>query len=179
MNSKTVDEVCYLPSVKECLDSLSGSTLFTTLDLNSAYWQVPVALEDQRKTAFTTEDGKSEFKVMPFGAKGALGCFSRLIADVLQGLIGNGVTAYLDDIIVCGKTEDEHLNLLQAVLERLRCVGLTVKSTKVVPCRRRVKFLGHVVSSSGLEPDAEKVDVIKNWPRPETTKQLRQFFWTL
>ena len=175
LNSKTVDEVCYLPSVKECLDSLAGSVLFTTLDLNSAYWQVPMAPEDQKKTAFTTEDGKWEFRVMPFGAKGAPACFSRLIAEVLQGLIGYGVTAYLDDIIVGGKSEAEHLNLLQAVLERLRYAGLTVKSTKVVPCRRRIKFLGHVVSSSGLEPDEEKVEVIKNWPRPQTTKQLRQF----
>ena len=175
LNSKTVDEVCYLPSVKECLDSLAGSVLFTTLDLNSAYWQVPMAPEDQKKTAFTTEDGKWEFRVMPFGAKGAPACFSRLIAEVLQGLIGYGVTAYLDDIIVGGKSEAEHLNLLQAVLERLRYAGLTVKSTKVVPCRKRIKFLGHVVSSSGLEPDEEKVEVIKNWPRPQTTKQLRQF----
>ena len=175
LNSKTVDEVYYLPSVKECLDSLAGSSLFTTLDLNSAYWQVPMAPKDQKKTAFTTEDGKWEFRVMPFGAKGAPACFSRLIAEVLQGLIGNGVTAYLDDIIVGGNSESEHMNLLQAVLEKLRCAGLTVKSTKVVPCRRRIKFLGHVVSAAGLEPDEEKVEIIKSWPRPQTTKQLRQF----
>ena len=112
---------------------------------------------------------------MPFGAKGAPACFSRLIAEVLQGLIGYGVTAYLDDIIVGGKSEAEHLSLLQAVLERLRYAGLTVKSTKVVACRRCIKFLGHVVSSSGLEPDEEKVEVIRNWPRLQTTKQLRQF----
>ena len=94
---------------------------------------------------------------------------------MLRGLIGNSVTAYLDDIIVGGKTEDEHMRLLRAVLERLRSAGLTVKSTKVVPCRRKIRFLGHMVSSSGLEPDEEKVEVIRNWPRPQTTKQLRQF----
>ena len=69
LNKKTADEVVYLPSVKECLDSLAGSQLFTTLDLNSAYWQVPVAPEDRKKTAFVTEENKWEFMVMPFGAK--------------------------------------------------------------------------------------------------------------
>ena len=175
LNRKTVDEVVYLPSVKECLDSLAGSQLFTTLDLNSAYWQVPVAADDRKKTAFSTEEDKWEFLVMPFGAKGAPGCFTRLMSEVLRGLLGNGVTAYLDDIIVGGKTVPEHFALLQSVFERLRRAGLTVKSAKVVPCRRRIRFLGHMVSGSGLEPDAQKVEAIRKWPRPETTKEVRQF----
>ena len=175
LNRKTVDEVVYLPSVKECLDSLAGSQVFTTLDLNSAYWQVPVAADDRKKTAFCTEEDKWEFLVMPFGAKGAPGCFTRLMSEVLRGLLGNGVTAYLDDIIVGGKTVPEHCALLQSVFERLRRAGLTVKSAKVVPCRRRIRFLGHLVSSSGLEPDPQKVEVIRKWPRPETTKEVRQF----
>ena len=112
---------------------------------------------------------------MPFGAKGAPSCFTRLMSEVLRGLLGNGVTAYLDDIIVGGKTVPEHLALLQSVLERLRRAGLTVKSTKVVPCRRRIRFLGHLVSGSGLEPDPQKVEAIRSWPRPETTKEVRQF----
>ena len=175
LNRKTADEVTYLPSVKECLDSLAGSRLFTTLDLNSAYWQVPVAPGDRQKTAFTTEDNKWEFLVMPFGAKGAPGCFSRLMSEVLQSLLGNGVTSYLDDVIVGGRSVAEHLSLLQAVLQRLREAGLTVKSSKVVPCQRRIRFLGHVVSADQLEPDPDRVEVIRNWPRPETTKQVRQF----
>ena len=99
---------------------------------------------------------------MPFGAKGAPGCFTRLMSEVLRGLLGNSVTAYLDDIIVGGKTVAEHIRLLQSVFERLRKARLTVKSTKVVPCRRRVRFLGHLISSSGLEPDPQKVEVVRN-----------------
>ena len=176
LNRKTADEVAYLPSVRECLDSLAGSQIFTTLDLNSAYWQVSIAPDDRQKTAFTTEDNKWEFLVMPFGAKGAPGCFSRLMSEVLRGLLGNSVTAYLNDIIIGGKSVSEHLVLLEAVLKRLRQAGLTVKSSKVVPCRRRIRFLGHMVSAAnGLEPDPDRVEVIRNWPRPETTKQVRQF----
>ena len=175
LNERTIDEVSYLPTVKECLDSLSGSTLFTTLDLNSAYWQVPVAENDRQKTAFCTEDSKWEFLVMPYGAKGAPSCFTRLMSVVLRGLLGNGVTAYMDDVVVGGKTVAEHLTLLRGVLERLRRAGLTVKSRKVIACRRRMRVLGHVLSGSTVQPDPERVEAVRSWPSPTTTKQVRQF----
>ena len=174
LNAKTATEIAYLPTVRECLDSLAGSKLYTTLDLNSAYWQVPVAPEDRKKTAFCTETDHWEFLVMPYGLKNAPSCFTRLIADALRGLLGNGVTAYLDDIIVGGKTFQEHLSLLEAVLERLKRAGLTVKSKKVIACRRRLRFLGHLVGE-GVEPDPEKVAVIRDWPRPSSTKEVRSF----
>ena len=97
------------------------------------------------------------------------------MSDVLKGLLGNGVTAYLDDIIVGGRNTEEHLTLLRAVLERLREAGLTVKSQKVVPCRRKLRFLGHLVSGVGIEPDPEKLQVIRTWPRPSSTKEVRSF----
>ena len=175
LNERTVDEVAYLPTVKECLDSLSGSSLFSTLDLNSAYWQVPVADADREKTAFSAEDSKWEFLVMPYGAKGAPSCFTRLMSVVLRGLLGNGVTAYMDDVVVGGQTVEEHFTLLRSVLERLRKAGLTVKSKKVVAYRRRIRVLGHVVSGSTVEPNPERVKAIREWPSPSTTKQVRQF----
>ena len=175
LNAKTATEVAYLPSVRECLDSLAGSQLYTTLDLNSAYWQVPIASQDRAKSAFSTETDRWEFKVMPFGMKNAPSCFVRLMSDVLKGLLGNGVTAYLDDIIVGGRNTEEHLSLLRAVLERLREAGLTVKSQKVVPCRRKLRFLGHLVSGSGIEPDPLKLEVIRTWPRPSSTREVRSF----
>ena len=117
-------------------------TYIPKLDLNSAYWQVPMAPEDREKTAFCTETDHWEFLVMPYGLKNAPSCFTRLIADALRGLLGNGVTAYLDDFIIGGKTFQEHLTLLEVVLERLRQAGQTVKSKKVVACRRKAPFSG-------------------------------------
>ena len=108
---------------------------------------------------------------MPYGLKNAPSCFTRLIADALRGLLGNGVTAYLDDIIIGRKTLQEHLSLLEAVLERLKWAGLTVKSKSVIACLR---FLGHLVGE-GVEPDPEKVAVIRDWPRPSSTKEVRSF----
>ena len=112
---------------------------------------------------------------MSFRMKNAPSFFVRLMSDVLRDLLDNDVTAYLDDIIVGARNAEEHLSLLRAVLERLRDADLTAKSLKVVPCRRRLRFLGHLVSGDGIEPDPEKLEVIKSWPRPLSTKEVRSF----
>ncbi|KAK3738177.1 hypothetical protein QZH41_007177 [Actinostola sp. cb2023] len=100
LNDVTVTDIFPLPSIRECLDSLGGSAMFSTLDLHSGYWQIPIDPKDRHKTAFTTESGHWEFVVMPFGVKNAPAVFSRLMADVMRGLTWNGVAIYLDDIII-------------------------------------------------------------------------------
>ena len=104
LNDATITENFPLPSVRECLDSLHGSNLFTSLDLYSGYWQIPIAKEHRHKTAFSTESGHWQFCVMPFGVKNAPAVFARLMADIMNGLQWNGIAVYLDDIIFAGKT---------------------------------------------------------------------------
>ena len=79
LNNVTETDIFPLPSIRECLDSLGGSTMFSTLDLHSGYWQIKIDPKDRHKTAFTTESGHWEFVVMPFGVKNAPAVFSRLI----------------------------------------------------------------------------------------------------
>ncbi|KAK3726345.1 hypothetical protein QZH41_001516 [Actinostola sp. cb2023] len=175
LNDVTVTDIFPLPSIRECLDSLGGSAMFSTLDLHSGYWQIPIDPKDRHKTAFTTESGHWEFVVMPFGVKNAPAVFSRLMADVMRGLTWNGVAIYLDDIIIGGASFDEHLRLLKEVLSRLRNAGLTIKSSKVHLCQKTLRFLGHLVSVEGISPDPEKVETVRNWPRPQTSKDVRSF----
>ncbi len=112
-----------LPSVRECLDSLHGSKLFTTLDLYSGYWQIHIAKEHRHKCAFSAESGHWQFCVMPFGVKNAPAVFARLMADIMQGLQWNGIAVYLDDIIIGGKNFLEHYDMLTDVFQRLREAG--------------------------------------------------------
>lgn len=79
------------PTVRECLNSLHGSTLFTSLDLYSGYWQIPIAKEHCHKTAYSTESGHWQFFVLPFGVKNAPAVFARLMADIMNGLQWNGI----------------------------------------------------------------------------------------
>lgn len=175
LNDATITEIFPLPSVRECLDSLHGSNLFTTLDLYSGYWQIPIAKGHRHKTAFSTESGHWQFCVMPFGVKNAPAVFARLMADIMNGLQWNGIAVYLDDIIIGGRNFREHFNLLKEVLERLRAAGLTVKSSKVSLCQKKLIFLGHQISARGIEPDPTKLSAIRDWPRPRNTKELRAF----
>ena len=97
------------------------------------------------------------------------------MADIMQGLQWNGIAVYLDDIIIGGKNLQEHCDLLRDVFERLPEAGLTIKSSKVSFYRNKLSFLGHHISEKGIEPDPYKLNVIRHWPRPENTKDLRAF----
>ena len=120
VNNVTRKDAYPLPRVDDILDTLAGSQWFSTLDLICGYWQVEIKEEDQEKTAFCTPDGLFEFEVMPFGLCNAPATFQRLMELVLAGLQWTTCLVYLDDVIVTGKTFEEHLDHLDGVLLRIR-----------------------------------------------------------
>ena len=175
VNSLTVKDAYPLPRVDDTLDTLAGSVWFTTLDLKSGYWQVEVAQEDRAKTAFTTQEGLFEFNVMPFGLCKAPATFQRLMDSVLAGLQWSTCLVYLDDIIIMGRTFNEHLANLQQVFERLKQSGLKLQFKKCQFLQHQVNFFGHIVSSTGITPDPSKTLKVKEWPRPTSVQETQQF----
>ena len=156
LNSITRRDAYPLPRIDDTLATMSGSKWFSTLDLISGYWQVEVAPVDQEKTAFCTTEGLFEFTVMPFGLCNAPATFQRLMDLVLCGLQWSECLVYLDDVIVLGRTFEEHLDALQSVFQRLRQAGLKLKPTKCTFFQKRVTYLGHVISEEGIATDPEK-----------------------
>lgn len=112
------------------MDTLSGATLFSTLDLSSGYWQIQMDDASKEKTAFTTGDSLYHFKVMPMGLTDAPPTFQRLMELVLRGLHWSKTLVYLDDIIVFSKTFQDHIHDLSEVFGRLRQAGLKLHSQK-------------------------------------------------
>ena len=156
-------------------DALSGARFFSTLDLASGYWQVEVKNEDRPKTAFSVPCGLYEFQTMPFGLVNAPATFQRVMQKVLQDLVPNVCLVYLDDVIVLGKTIEEHLSNLEKVLIRIKQVELTLKPSKCYFLRPEVQYLGHIVSAEGTRTDPTKVSQVLSWPRPSNLEELRSF----
>ena len=154
-----------LPRVDDSLDLLAGMKYFTTLDLATGYWQVGMAPEAQEKTAFVTHEGLYEFSVMPFGFCNAPATFQLLMEITLQGLVRHKCVVYLDDIMVIGRTFEDHLNNLREVLKPKKCHLV----------QSEVTYLGYVVSESGISADASKVKAVRDFPAPKNLKQLRSF----
>ena len=175
LNNVTVKDVFPLPIIEECLDTLSGNVWFSKLDANSAYWQIPLAEEDMKKTAFTTKYGLFEFTKLAFGLCNAPASFSRAINLVLRGLNWNIVLAFLDDILVLGKNFEDHLENLKNVLDRLRRYKLKLKPRKCELFQTKVEFLGRTVSGQGLEVGNSAVQTIQDWSEPRSTKDVERF----
>ena len=176
MNDATIKDAHPLPRIDDTLESLHGSQYFTTLDLKSGYWQVPIKEEDKEKTAFRTSNGQLyEFNQLPFGLCNAPATFSRLMDRTLAGLAWNICLYYLDDIIVFSATWAEHLERLRAVFERLRRANLKLGAHKCQLAAREVSFLGYKVTPEGLEPEPRLMEAISKLPPPINVSEVRSF----
>ena len=175
LNAVTRKDAYPLPRIDDSLDALSGSIFFSTLDLVSGYWQVPLDEEAQQRAAFVTRGGLWRWKVLPFGLTSAPATFERLMERVLKGLQWRTLLLYLDDIIVFSKDFPSHLERLEEVFQRFRAARLKLKPGKCQLFQKEVSYLGHIVSQDGVATDPEKVEAVRNWPSPKCVQEVRSF----
>ncbi|GBG87013.1 hypothetical protein CBR_g44466, partial [Chara braunii] len=143
----------------------SGCKVFSKIDLKFGYHQIEVDPADQHKTAFKTRDGLYEFPAMPFGLTNAPATFQSLMDNVLREQIGRFVVVYLDDILIFSKSMEEHLKHLDEVLVVLKKTQLHLNLEKSEFGKDSVIYLGRRLSAVGLEPEATKIEVIRDWPQ--------------
>ena len=174
LNEVTCRDAFPIPRIQDCLDAVSGATLFSTLDLTSGYHQVPVREEDIPKTAFICKYGLFESPVH-FGVTGAPALFQRVMELAISGLQWSTVLIYLDDLVIWGRDFQEHLSKLRLVLDRIKAANLKLKPQKCHLCKPSVEFLGHIVCGKGISPNAMNVAKVQQWPVPQTVKEVRQF----
>ncbi|KAK3517667.1 hypothetical protein QTP70_015162 [Hemibagrus guttatus] len=175
LNAITIRYPYPLPLVPAALEQLRGARVFSKLDLRSAYNLVRIREGDEWKTAFHTTSGHYEYCVMPFGLTNAPAVFQALINGVFQDLLGKGVIAYIDDILVYSSSMEEHVRMVWEVLFRLQQHHLYVKLEKCEFHRSTVTFLGYVISRHGVEMDVVKVQAVTEWPAPTSVRERQRF----
>lgn len=178
LNEHTVKNTYPLPRIDTLLDQLQGHKFFSALDLHSGYHQIRLSSKAGPKTAFRTPDGLYEWKVMPFGLSNAPSVFQQAMHVVLKGLIGKICLAYLDDIVVLARSEEEHAKHLDLVLTRLAEHKFYCNIDKCQFALQEIKYLGHVVTADTVQPDPYKVQVLQDWPVADlqkSTNNIRSF----
>jgi cleavage and polyadenylation specificity factor subunit 1 len=173
LNKITVPDRYPMPNIADLTNGLRGCKVFSKLDLASAYHQIPVAKQDQQKTAIATPFGLFIYRRMPFGLRNAAQTFQRLIDTTLQGL--PFATAYLDDMLVASKNKEEHMKHLQLVFDRLDKAGLRLKARKCQYFQTEISFVGTHISEHGLRPLAGKVNDVDAFELPTNAKGLKRF----
>ena len=163
-----------IPNAEDILYSLGNSKFRTSLDLKSGFWQVTIREQDKEKTAFGTDAGLFEWNSMPFGLSSSPSVFQNLINAVL-GDVRKFALAFIDDIIVFSDTFEEHLEHLNIVFEKLRQANLRLKISKCEFLKKKLQYLGHVISDQGISVDPHKVDVITKMQPPRTIREVRGF----
>ena len=177
LNSRTKKDNYALPRIDEILDSLVGNTWFSVLDMKSGYYQIPIAEEHKERTAFTVGPlGFFEHNRMAMGLVNAPATYQRLMEECLGDLLHHTCFIYLDDAIVfSGESFDEHLDRLRMVFRRLKDSGIKLSPGKCSLFKRRVKYVGHIVSANGIEADDDKIQKVKDWPTPTRPEEVRRF----
>lgn len=175
VNSVTEPQTFPIPLIDEIIESMTGSTLFTTLDLQNAFHQVPLHKDSRELTAFSTSWQKYQFTSTPFGLTGSPFTWLRTIHTVLDGLLGKGVEVYMDDVLIHTKTLEKHTQLLSEVMKRLIDNNLKLKISKSAFMQKHVKYLGFIISAEGVEVDPQKTQCIREYPRPKNIKEIQRF----
>ena len=180
LNELVVEESQPFPLIDDIIDGVSGCWYWTTIDINSAFWTIPLARRDRHKTAFVTKTGHYQWRVLPFGLKIASSIFQRILSSVLKRYrLTAFARNYIDDILVFSRTLEEHLRHLELVIKALSKEMFKLKFNKCKFAQLSVDYLGHTLSHNSVRPLIDRVEAIQNFPRPSNATAVRQFLGKL
>ena len=176
LNANSQTDKYSMKTVDECIGDIgrSGSTIFSTLDLSSGFWQLPLEKDSQRYTAFTVHNlGQFKWTRTSQGLHSAPSQYQRLMELTMKGL--NNVIVYIDDLLVHTSNHADHRSSLQSLFDRLRKANLKLNLKKCYFGSTNVTYLGFRLTPEGILPGSDKLAAVKNARPPINVHQIRQF----
>lgn len=164
-----------IPRMDELMSQLGDATVYSTVDLYNGFWQLPLDKESRKYCVFSALGKKYAYKRLVQGLKNSPAHFTKVMAETLKDLVGQGVLVYFDDLIIFGRNAAEHNERLRKVLERLVKNGLKIQPEKCQFLRREILFLGNRITPEGIFPDDTKFEKLKNWPIPNARNKVQEF----
>lgn len=175
LNQKVPLDRYTLPNIDELFTTLKDQAYFSKIDLKDGFFQIPLRKEDCHKTAFRIKNRLYEWVRMPMGFKNSSAVFQRLMDRILQEEIRKSCIVYVDDILIYGRTVEEHETNLKSVLLKLVKSGLKGNKEKCIFNQKEIIFLGHKISKNKIEPIRENTDNILNYKAPKDVEGIRRF----
>lgn len=176
LNKIVVPQSQPFPLIEDLIVKTRNCQFFTTLDINSAFWSIPIRIEDRHKTAFVTQEGHFQWTCLPFGLKTSPAIFQRILSNIIRKhKLTDFTVNYIDDILIFSKSFSEHMDHLIQLLEAIITEGFRLKFSKCTFASNTVKYLGHVIGNNSIRPLKDNLISIKNFPTPKTQKHIRQF----
>jgi transposase InsO family protein len=175
LNAKIRFDSYPLPTIDQAFEQFAGANIFSVLDLNSAYFQIPLSTRSRRITAFCTPFGLYEFCKVPMGISIGSQALSRVIDQLFGDVKGKFVFNFLDDLVVYSKSLEEHDSHLRIILGRLQGAGFTLNPGKITLAACEIQYLGHLISAQGIRVLPDRITAIQNFPPPCNLRSVRRF----
>lgn len=175
LNAHTITDRYPIPDINMTLQNLGNAKIFSVIDLESGFHQIPIDECDREKTAFSLNHDKYQFKRMPFGLKNAPSIFQRCVNDILSDFIGKFVYVYIDDVLIFSNSTEEHMKHISLVTDALYAANMKISEEKSHFFKTTIEYLGHVITHKKITVDPAKIATIRDYEVPKTLKQLRSF----
>lgn len=177
LNKLIVPECHPFPIIDDLLLKARDCKFFTKLDINSAFWSIPIRKKDRYKTAFVTHNGHYQWSCLPFGLKSAPAIYQRILSNILSENELNYFTMnYIDDILIFSKSFSEHLVHVDKVMRAIKEAGFKLNKKKCSFAKSSAAYLGNLVEENTIRPLNDNLTAIKNFPKPQTQKKYKAAF---
>ena len=175
LNAITRKDRYPLPLVDELMERLAGTKIYTRLDIRQGFHRIRMDPKSSELTTFRTRYGTYKYNVLPFGLTNGPAAFQRYINDVLMDYLDKFVTGFVDDLLIYSQNEEEHVEHVKKVLQRLREAGLQASIKMCEFHVTRTRYLGFILTTEGIEADPAKTDVVRSWTAPDTVRGVQSF----